>query len=379
MSATVRQRGDKWEYRYDAGRDPITGRRLRPGRSGFTTREAAEAALREAERARRDVTQRRDSGGEAALTVLAYLTQWLTDIAGTIRSSTWTSYSTYVASYIAPAIGALPLLDLTAGHLNRLYGHLLNDGRARGEGGLAPKTVVNLHRMLHRALSPAVTDGLLPREVLEGAIPPPASEQEPSTWNAERIERFLDHIRADRHRALWLLLMSTGLDRHDLVSLRRDHIDLQAACITRHCEQHHLDDHTTDALREHLDRSVEERNLLGLSTHLVFIHPDGRPVNPYRVTVWFHNLCDDAGLPRIRVQELRLAYAEVVHDTAAETSEDADREAAKDVAALILHGSNGRESGRHLVHNGSTEDEGPSDQSSFRRSEGTSTCSGGRI
>ena len=42
-----RQSGD-YEYRFDAGFDPLTGQRRRPGRSGFKTKREAEQALRAA-------------------------------------------------------------------------------------------------------------------------------------------------------------------------------------------------------------------------------------------------------------------------------------------------------------------------------------------
>jgi Arm DNA-binding domain len=49
VKGTVRRResGD-YEYRFDAGFDPLTGQRRRPGRSGFKTKREAEQALRAA-------------------------------------------------------------------------------------------------------------------------------------------------------------------------------------------------------------------------------------------------------------------------------------------------------------------------------------------
>lgn len=69
MTGTVRERDGRWEYRFDAGRDPITGRRSRPGRSGFATREEAEAALQHAE-ATHTAARRRGRTTSAAQTVL---------------------------------------------------------------------------------------------------------------------------------------------------------------------------------------------------------------------------------------------------------------------------------------------------------------------
>ena len=68
--------------------------------------------------------------------------------------------------------------------LNLLYGHLLERGRVRGPGGLAPKTVQNVHRMLHRALRDAVKWDVIPRNVAEDASPPRVSAPAPDRMDA---------------------------------------------------------------------------------------------------------------------------------------------------------------------------------------------------
>ena len=58
-----------------------------------------------------------------------------------------------------PYIGELELSKVDGGVLNALYGQLLSDGRTGASGrtgGLSPKTVRNLHGMLHRAFADAV-------------------------------------------------------------------------------------------------------------------------------------------------------------------------------------------------------------------------------
>jgi hypothetical protein len=66
--------------------------------------------------------------------------------------------------------------------LNHLYAHLLERGRRKtindGGIGLAPKTVRNVHVMLHRALHDAMRWGYLVRNVAEVADPPAARTPE---------------------------------------------------------------------------------------------------------------------------------------------------------------------------------------------------------
>jgi hypothetical protein len=208
MGGSVRRRDGRWEYRYDAGLDPVTGRRSRPGGSGFPTYLAAQQALRQAQHAHATTTQPAIPERDAGLTVLAYLTAWLSEVAPHLRSATTNAYGRYIATHIGPAIGNLPLRDLTAGHRNQLYAHLLADGHLRRPGGLSPKSVVNIHRMLHRALTPAVRQRLVSPSVIDHAQPPELPHRRRTGSGAPQPS-----LRADREAAT--ILAALILDSAD--------------------------------------------------------------------------------------------------------------------------------------------------------------------
>jgi len=65
---------------------------------------------------------------------------------------------------------------------------------------------------------------------------------------------------------------------------------------------------TLSALSEHRRRQVEEQLAAGPewnNTSLVFITPVGRPVDGTWAIKWFHRALDGAGLPRLRIHDLR--------------------------------------------------------------------------
>ena len=65
-----------------------------------------------------------------------------------------------------PALGGVPLQQLSAGHLNNLYRDLLGGGRRNGDrGGLSAKTVRNIHGALSKLLTDAADRGLVSRNV----------------------------------------------------------------------------------------------------------------------------------------------------------------------------------------------------------------------
>jgi integrase len=291
------------------------------------------------------------------------------------------NYRDYMNAYVLPVLAESRLQDLTPVRLNLLYGHLLSKGRVRGAGGLAPKTVQNVHRMMHRALSDAVRWGYLPRNPAKDAQPPRVGRSRPTIWTPPQLGVFVGQVRHDRFFALWLLVVTTGLRRGELAGLTRQDVDLvhkrvspsvpRVVVAGRAVESETktragvrslaLDPDTTAALHDYIERWSVERRLLGQGSQLLFVWPDGRPLHPDTITSRFHKHCIEAGLPRIRVHDVRHSYASAAlsagvpakvtserlgHATAAFTLQTyahiipgMDSEAAIAVASLILGSS----------------------------------------
>jgi integrase len=73
-----------------------------------------------------------------------------------------------------------------------------------------------------------------------------------------------------------------------------------------------LDPATIAALREHRTRQLEQRLAVGprwQDSGLVFTWPEGRPIHPERFSRWFEQHARDAGLPKIRLHDVRHSYA----------------------------------------------------------------------
>jgi hypothetical protein len=117
-----------------------------------------EGRPRGAQRRARPLPQRRLRRA-VKLTVEAFLLeQWLPAVEGRLRASTRANYRTNLQVHIIPALGALKLQRLTAPRIAAFYSQLLADGRRDGRG-LSPKTVRNIHALLHRALKDAARWG----------------------------------------------------------------------------------------------------------------------------------------------------------------------------------------------------------------------------
>jgi integrase len=96
-----------------------------------------------------------------------YLDGWLGDsVKDTVRQRTYERYEYIVRVHIRPAIGRVQLKALTPAHTRALY-------RQKLDSGLSPRTVNYIHVTLHKALSQAVSDGLVPRNAASVKAPRP--------------------------------------------------------------------------------------------------------------------------------------------------------------------------------------------------------------
>jgi len=100
-----------------------------------------------------------------SLTVGEYLTRWLMDsVRGTVRASTYERHEQVFRRHIQPALGRVKLKSLTPAHVRGLISEKLDHG-------LAPATVRKIQSTLHKALSQAVSDGLIPRNAADVKAP----------------------------------------------------------------------------------------------------------------------------------------------------------------------------------------------------------------
>ena len=213
------------------------------------------------------------------------------------RATTYASYQTQITTHVVPGLGSVELQRLSPAQLNAFYRRLLAGGRRDGQG-LAPKTVKNIHAILHRALKDAVRWGYVVRNVADAVEPPKGRSPEMRVWTPEQLRAFLANARTDRLYAAWLLVATTGMRRGELAGLRWIDLDLDAGrasprrprVVVNYAVEVSepktakgrrsvaLDALTVAALREHKERQAEDRAVVGpgwRDSGLVFTRPDG--------------------------------------------------------------------------------------------------------
>jgi integrase len=250
--------------------------------------------------------------------------------------------------------------------------------------GLEPKTVVNTHRMLHRAWEDFAVWGWAKRNVVADAHPPRVPRKGRKVWTVAQLQAFLQRARSDRFFALWVLEATSGMRRCELAGVQRDLLDLAAGTLAiqttrvvvdgRVIEsdgktenaQHvlALDPFTLAVLKAHVEMLDQERTELGPDYHdhgVLFCWPDGRPPHPDTITRRFKQLAAAAGLPEIDLHDVRHSYATAGRDAKidwkalsqrighadvaftmkqyVQTDLEADRRVANTLAELIIGGA----------------------------------------
>ena len=308
---TVYRRADgRWEAAFG-----IDGRRQRyVGRSQREVRVKLQAA-------RRALEQGIVLSGSSQR-VEEYLTGWLEDsVQPSVRWTTHRAYSLCMRR-LFPLVGHLRLTALPPQAVRAAYAALLQKGLSR-------RSVEQTHTVLHRALRQAVLWGLMLRNPTEAVTVPRPIQREMHTISEQQVGRLFQASRGHRLRALWVLLATTGLRLGEARGLLWSDIDFAGGrlVVNRALQRQtgagyvfvepktarsrrtvYLAPGTISVLIEHRRRQVEDQLAAGPEwnkTGLVFTTSVGRPVDGTWAIKWFHRALEGAGLPRIRIHDLR--------------------------------------------------------------------------
>jgi len=173
-------------------------------------------------------------------------------------------------------------------------------------------------------------------------------------WRPEHLGKFLDSVVAHRLYALFCIVAYCGLRRGEACGLRWEDVDWDAGAVMigptivqvgwEAVEQDHakaeasedwvsLEKIVMDALRAWRRVQAQERLRWGgawTDTGYVFTHENGQPYHPAQLTKIFYWECFSAGLPPIRLHDLRHGAA---------TLALAAGRSMKEVSAMMRHGS----------------------------------------
>lgn len=145
-----------------------------------------------------------------------------------LRPTTSINYETYIHRHIKPTIGNVKLCDLSVLILQQFYNERLKNGNLTKKGGLSPKTLRNMHNMIHKALNQAVFLEMIPKNPADYITLPKRIKQERKFFTVEEQQKLQSCMKGEKMEMAVLLDLYTGMRQGELLGLmwKNVHIDL---------------------------------------------------------------------------------------------------------------------------------------------------------
>jgi integrase len=311
-------RGERrWLVRVYLGRDRETRTRTYHNRTIYGSLRHAQAYLT------KRLHERDLSRGVEGLqcTVDEFLDHWLkTAVESKVRGKTYSDYAAMLRRYIRPAIGTRILASLSPLEIQSAYQIMI--GRK-----LSARTVRYAHAVLRAAIRQAIRWQLLLSDPTQGVQLPSPQCREMSVLTTEQARSFLRAAVHSPKGCLFAVALTTGMRPSEYLALCWRDIDWDRGTVSvvRSIHRHDGQWIFADAKR------VRSRRLVKLQTwvlellrrmkdktqgpgeacdtafaDLIFTTAHGDPINEeYLVKKHFKPLLRDAGLPNIRLYDLR--------------------------------------------------------------------------
>jgi integrase len=218
-AGSIRQRPDgKWEARFTVGRDPGTGKQKQRSIYADTQKEVL-AKLKQIQADLENGVYCEPS----KLTVGAWLDTWLKEYKAGIKPYTRAAYEAHIKNQIKPELGFIPLQKLQAHHVQAFYNEL--------QKTLSPKSIKNLHGVLHGALDQAVRLGYVKANPTELCSLPRVVKKEMQVLTDETVTNFLTAISGHRFEAIFFVDLFTGLRQGEILGLTWDCVNFKTGAI----------------------------------------------------------------------------------------------------------------------------------------------------
>lgn len=320
---TIRQRKDgRWEARYTAGRDPGTGKQVQKSIYGKTQQEVRKKL--------QAATTAIDNGlfvEPSKLSISQWCGIWVENYLNHLKPLTRIKYAEQVNNHIIPKLGSVKLRNL-APHAVQAFINTLHSS------GISPKTIKNIHGVLHKALEQARQIGYIVQNPATGTKLPRWDRKEIKPLESKDIAAFMGAIQGDPYEALFIVDLFTGLRRSEILGLTWDCIDFEKGTVhvyqqlQRIGKEYNLAPlksnkprtlspapHVMKVLREQRRKQAEWRMVAGSGWEpwkgvpLVFTNEIGGHLSDQTVYKHFKKIMASIGLPETRLHDLRHTYA----------------------------------------------------------------------
>lgn len=214
-----------YEARYTEGYDPGTGKQKQRSITGKTQKEVAQKL--------KAILADIDKGAYIApckMTVGEWLDRWSADYLGAVKPSTVCAYKATIKTHLKPGLGAIRLDTLDAHIIQNFYNGLVKPTKQRK--AVSPKTVKNVHGVLHKALQQAVANSYIRLNPTDACILPRIEKKQIKPLDEDQIAAFLKAIRGHQFERLFIVTLFSGMREAEALGLTWDCVNFEKGTIT---------------------------------------------------------------------------------------------------------------------------------------------------
>jgi integrase len=215
MKGNLTRRGERsWRLKFDAGRDPATGKRL----TKFVTLRGTKT---EAQAQATKILAGALSGefvDPSRETVAGFAERWLRDWASqNLGGKAFERYAELLRKYVIPRVGGLPIQKLRAADLQAIYAAMSD---------VSDATRLYVHRVTSRMLRHATQWGIVHQNVATLVDAPKARAEEVEVLTPEQANAVLEALRGHWLHPIAALALGSGARRGELLGIRQRDLDL---------------------------------------------------------------------------------------------------------------------------------------------------------
>lgn len=271
-------------------------------------------------------------------TVDEWLGKWLEEWMLAKKWGTVRGYRAQCKANISPYIGKIPIDELKVEDINRLY-------KTLADNGLAPKSIRNIHGIIHEALAIAYELGGIrknPADCRHVIQLPKMVKDEIRPFANEQIKTFLDLVRGDQFENYYKVILWTGMRESEALGLTWDCVNLtegrirvekqlqkrpisEGGCCFAPLKNNRTRELVvgsavveilrTEQKRQEKDQLRSGKNWMVWTDErfprsaLVFTTSDGNHLSHSAVRRHYKSLVEKMGIPQSRIHDLRHTYA----------------------------------------------------------------------
>jgi len=317
----------KWDFVFNVGLDPLTGKRKQIRRRGFETKRHAMDAMT---KIKAEILSN-DFLDLTTITYSTYMDEWFEERQNHLQKTTFEIHSIYYRNVIKPKLGHFKIQQMTPLHIQKFINELVS------QNSYSEHTIHLIYRIISASLKKAKIIKLLKDNPANGITLPKIRKKEMNVWSLEQVNYFINESKKTKRLTRcyigFLIALLTGMRQGEIMGLRWKDIDMECQIIyirqtlTQDAEikygakndssirSIHISNKLISELKVHRKRVLAEKLLLGEDYNdfdLVICTQSGKPMIPRNFRKEFYNLTEKIGLSKIRFHDLRHTHATIL-------------------------------------------------------------------